>query len=103
GGVLTARVGGGWKPLLGNHSVDTVFTAGVRAGKEKLEVLPSAKSDGHRVRNITGSSGVPVRQHLPLLVHSVDAVFTAALRTGKHNFQVLPSAPTGGPPVRDSA
>src|SRR5262249_27641709 len=101
GGVLTARVGGGWKPVLGNHSVDTVFPAGVRAGKEKLEVLPSAKSDGHRVRNITGSSGVPVRQQLPLLVHSVDAVFTAQVRAGKEKLEVLPSAKSDGHRVRN--
>jgi hypothetical protein len=49
---------------LGNHGVDTVLPGHVPAGEEEFEVQPPAEADDHWIRDITGSSGVPIGQQL---------------------------------------
>src|SRR6266480_152353 len=73
---------------LGNDSVDAVGIGDVLTGEEKLELQPPAEADDHGVRNITGSSGIPVGQQFAVLVHSVDAVLTGCVPTGAKKSQL---------------
>src|SRR6266480_5542337 len=53
------------------------------------------------VRNITGSSGVPVGQQFAVLVHSVDAVLTGCVPTGEKKLELQPPAEADDHGVRN--